>query len=145
MKKSLSGRPVDLTGIDTKEIRIWMDSDNRTKGIIKCHTIISLYNGNSMQDVCAVFGVTRETVRKWKGLLRQGGVVALLNEGKVGKRPKINAEKQKELKKIMKEKPIKYGYDEKKWTGQVLKDFLEKNWNIKIGIRAAQLWLRQSR
>ena len=41
MKKSLSGRNVDLTGIDIKEISIWMDSDNRTKGIIKCHTIIS--------------------------------------------------------------------------------------------------------
>jgi len=90
-----------------------MDSDNRTKGIIKCHAIISLYNGNSMQDVCAVLGITRETVRKWKELLRQGGVVALLNEGKAGKRPKIDDEKQKELEKMIKEKPIKYGYDKK--------------------------------
>lgn len=145
MKKSLSGRSVDLSGIDTKEIIDWMNSNNHTKGIIKCHTIISLYNGNSMQNVCAVFGVTRETIRKWKGLLRQGGVVALLNEGKVGKRSKIGAEKQKELKNLMKIEPIKYGYDEKKWTGQALKDFLEKNWNIKIGIRAAQLWLKQAR
>ena len=145
MTKSLSGRPVDLSGIDTKEIIDWMDSDNRTKGIVKCHTIISLHNGNSMQDVCAVFDVTRETVRKWKGLLRKGGVVALLNEGKVGKRSKIDAEKQKELKGLMKKKPIKYGYDDKEWTGQALKDFVEKKWNIKIGIRAAQLWLKQSR
>ena len=98
-----------------------------------------------MQDVCAVLGITRETVRKWKELLRQGGVVALLNEGKAGKRPKIDDEKQKELEKMIKEKPIKYGYDKKKWTGYVLKDFVEKNWNIKIGIRAAQLWLRQLR
>ena len=98
-----------------------------------------------MQDVCAVFGVTRETVRKWKESLRQGGTVALLNKKKVGKRSKISSERQTELKHLIKQKPTKYGYDGKKWTGKILGDFLHKNWNINIGIRAAQLWLNQLR
>ena len=98
-----------------------------------------------MQDVCAVFGVTRETVRKWKERLRQGGIAALLNEKKAGKRTKISVEKQRELKGLIKQKPAKYGYDNKKWTGVILKDFLKKNWNIKIEIRTAQLWLKQIR
>jgi len=44
-----------------------------------------------MQNVCAVFGVTRETMRKWKESLRQGGTAALLNKKKVGKRAKISS------------------------------------------------------
>ena len=96
-----------------------------------------------MQDVCAVLGITRETVRKWKEKLRQGGITNLLTEKKVGKRSRLDIEKQKDLKVIIKQKPAKYGYSEKKWTGNILKDFLQKNWKIQIGIRSAQLWLKQ--
>ena len=145
MKKILSGRPVDLSGINIKEVIDWVNSDNRSKGIIKCQAIISLHNGNSMQNVCAIFGVTRETVRKWKGKLRQGGITVLLNEKKVGKRTKIGVEKQRKLKILIKQKPGKYGYDGKKWTALILQKFLLKKWNIKIGTRAAQLWLKQLR
>lgn len=145
MKRLLSGIHVDLSGIDIKEVIDWIKSDNHAKGIIKCQLFIALHNGNSMQDVCAVFGVTRETVRKWKERLRQGGIAALLNEKKAGKRTKISVEKQRELKGLIKQKPAKYGYDNKKWTGVILKDFLKKNWNIKIEIRTAQLWLKQIR
>lgn len=145
MKKILSGRPVDLSGINIKEVIDWINSDNHAKGIIKCQAIISLHNDNSMQNVCAVLGVTRETVRKWKERLRQGGITALLNEKKAGKRTKIGVEKQRELKILIKQKPLKYGYNSKKWTGLILQEHLQKNWNIKIGTRAAQLWLKQLR
>ena len=145
MKKMKSGRPIDLSGIDIEEITDWFNSDNHNRNIIKCLAIISLNNGNSMQDVCAVLGVTRETVRQWKEKLRQGGITKLISINKPGKRSKINTAKKKKLKSIIKQKPEKYGYTEKKWTGIILKDFLEKNWNMKIGIRAAQLWLKQLR
>jgi transposase len=145
MKKILSGRPVDLSGINIKEVFDFVNSDNSAKGIIKCQAIISLHNGNSMQNVCAVLGVTRETVRKWKERLRQGGATALLNEKKAGKRTRIGVEKQRKLKILIKQKPLKHGYDSKKWTGLILQEYLLKNWNIKIGTRAAQLWLKQLR
>jgi len=143
MNKLLAGRHIDLSRININELIDWINSDKNAKGVIKCQTIISLYNGNSMKNVCSVFGVTRETVRKWKEKLRHGGITALLYENKAGKRAKISIEKRMELKKMLKQKPIKYGYDNKKWTGNILKDLLENNWNIKIGIRAAQLWLKQ--
>ena len=145
MNNLLVGRHVDLSGINIKEVIDWINSDNRAKNIIKCHVFISLHNGNSMQNVCAVFDVTRETVRKWKERLRQGGITELLSVKKAGKRTKISVEKQRELKRLLKQKPEKYGYVNKKWTGEILKDVLKKKWNIKIGIRAAQLWLKQLR
>jgi hypothetical protein len=62
-----------------------------------------------------------------------------LNEKKAGKRNKIIVEKQRELKKLIKQKPLKYGRDCKKWTGLILQEYLMKNWNINIGTRTAQL------
>ena len=143
--KYSSGRPVDLTDINISEIVDYTRKSMQYKNYLKCHSIISLYNGNSMQDVCKVLGITRETIRKWKVLLRKGGLNEMLVEKKVGKRASINKEKLVELKKLIKQKPTNFGYDGKKWTGRFLVDYVLRQWDIKIGIRTAQLWLKQSR
>jgi len=143
--KYSSGRPVDLSDINTSEIYDYIENTKQYKNYIKCQSIISLNNGNAMQDVCKVLGITRETIRRWKGLLRKGGLNQMLGEKKVGKRAKIDKEKLLQLKKLIKQKPTKFGYDGKKWTGKVLVDYAQKQWNITIGIRTAQLWLKQVR
>lgn len=143
--KNTSGKPVDLSGINIKEIIDWMNNNEPVRSYIKCQSFISLYNGNSMQDVCKVLGITRETVRIWKEQLRKGGLMGLISKKKVGKRSTLDNEKSQEIKKLVKQKPIIYGYKEKKWTGQILADYVKKKWDIKIGIRAAQLWLRKFR
>lgn len=143
--KISSGRPVDLSDINISEIIDYTRNSKEYKNFIKCHAIISLHNGNAMQDVCKVLGITRETIRKWKGLLRKGGLNEMLGEKKVGKRAKIDKGKLVELKQLIKQKPTKFGYHEKKWTGKVLVDYAHKKWNIAIGIRTAQLWIKQVR
>lgn len=144
--KNTSGRPVDLSGININEILAYTkNSRQHYKNYIKCQSIYSLYNENSMQDVCKVLGVTRETIRKWKDLLRKGGLPKLLDEKKVGKRARIGKEELLELKKLIKQKPTKHGYEGKKWTGSILVDYLQKQWDINVGIRTAQLWLKQVR
>lgn len=144
MKKA-SGRPVDISGININDIMDYTKNSNGYRNYIKCQSIYSLYNGNSMQDVCKVLGVTRETIRKWKDLLRKGGLPELLDKKKVGKRARIGKVELLELKKLIKQKPTKYGYEGKKWTGSILVDYLQKQSDIKVGIRTAQLWLRQVR
>ena len=143
--KNKAGRPVDLTDIEISEIYNYIENNKQYKLFLKCQSIISLCNGNSMQDVCKVLGITRETIRKWKDLLRSGGVNQLLSEGKVGKRAKISKTELGEIKRLIKKNPTKYGYENNKWTGSILVNYLQKNWNIKIGIRTAQLWLKQVR
>ncbi|MDP2750290.1 MAG: helix-turn-helix domain-containing protein [Nanoarchaeota archaeon] len=143
--KNISGRPVDLSDINVQEIADWMKNSKNARCYIKCQSFISLYNGNSMQDVCKVLGITRETVRVWKNQLRKNGLTGLISMKKVGKRAKISNDKLQEIKKLIKRKPTIYGYEAKKWTGQILADYVEKKWALKIGIRAAQLWLRKIR
>jgi len=143
--KNTAGRPVDLSDININDILNYIKNSKNYRNYIKCQSIYSLYNGNSMQNVCKVLGVTRETIRKWKNLLRKGGLPELLDEKKVGKRALIGKDELLGLKKLIKQKPTKYGFEGKKWTGCVLADYLQKHRDIKIGIRTAQLWLKQVR
>jgi len=117
MNKTKVGRPVDLAGINISEIEIWMCSNKISRKILICQTIISLNNGASMNSVCDVFGVTRESVRLWKEQFRQYGLQGVLKEKKVGKRSRLSGERKKELKKIVKLSPKRQGYKTKNGQG----------------------------
>ena len=141
MNNNKLGRPVDLSGINIDEIEIWMHKNNMSRKAIICQAIISLNNGNSMARVCDVLGVTRESVRLWKEQFREHGLQGVLKEKKVGKRSKLNSDKIKELKRIVKISPKKQGYKTKKWTGVLVQDYVLRRWDLKISLRTAQLWL----
>ena len=95
MNKNKAGRPVDISGINIDEIETWMNSNKLIRKSLICQSIIALNNGVPMKEVCNVLGVTRESVRLWKGQLREEGIEGLLKEKKVGKRSKLNEMKKK--------------------------------------------------
>ncbi len=141
MNKTKTGRPVDLSDINVSEIEEWMRSNKFSRKIIICQSIISLNNGASMNNVCDVLGVTRESIRLWKDQFRNNGLQGVIKEKKVGKRSKLNEDKKEELKKIVKLSPKRQGYKTSKWTGLLIQEFVLKNWKFKISLRTAQLWL----
>ena len=98
-----------------------------------------------MNEVCNVLGVTRESVRLWKEQLRKEGLAGLLKEKKVGKRSKLNAEKEKVLKRMVRRSPKGQGYKQSKWTGLLVQDVVLNKWEFKISLRTAQLWLSKIR
>jgi len=145
MNKTKVGRPVDLTNINISEIEIWMYSNKISRKILICQSIISLNNGASMNNVCDVLGVTRESVRLWKEQFRQYGLQGVLKEKKVGKRSRLSEDRKKELKKIVKLSPKRQGCKTKKWTGLLIQSYVLKNWELKISLRTSQLWLSKVR
>ena len=145
MNKTKLGRPVDISGINIDEIEEWMHLNKMTRKAIICQSIISLNRGVSMNEVCNVLGVTRESIRLWKEQLRQEGLSGLLKEKKVGKRSKLKEDNQRELKSMVRRSPRKQGYKTGKWTGLLVQDLALKKWEIKISLRTAQLWLSKIR
>lgn len=145
MNKLKTGRPVDLSGINIKEIEEWMYSNKMTRKIVICQCMIALNNGSQMNEVCSVLGVTRESVRLWKKQFRKGGLQEMLKEKKVGKRSKLDMGKKAELKNVVGKSPKKQGYKEKKWTGLLVQDYIRHQWKFDISLRTAQLWLSKVR
>ncbi len=146
MSRKNSGRKPDIKDIDIQELKDWLKENKISRKIIICQSIISLSEGAKMSEVCNVFNVTRESVRKWKNQLRKDGLQGLLKEKKVGKRSKLNNSKREQLKKVIKISPKEQGYDEfDKWSGKLIKEYVKKLWDINISIRTAQLWLAKIR
>jgi len=136
------GKKVDLKGISGEDIEAWLKDQSGYKIFIKCHALISLSRGTPMNIVCDVFSITRESVRRWKGEYRIKGVKGLTESNKKGKTPSIDNKNRVRLIKIVTSSPLKQGYEQKKWTGLLLKKFVHVKWNINITVRTAQVWLK---
>jgi len=145
MNKSKAGRPVDLNGINTNEINKWMHSEAMVRKVIICQSIMALYKGVPMSEVCRVLGVTREGVRLWKEKFRTKGLEGVLHEGKVGKRSRLTPDKVKEFKHILKKPPKLQGVEGEKWNGLKVKDLASRKWGMTIGLRTAQAWLSKNK
>jgi len=145
MNKVKLGRPVDIIGVNIREIEEWMQANRLARKILICQSFISLSKGAPMNEVCTVLGVTRESVRLWKEQLRKQGLQGLIKEKKVGKRSKLNAEKEEVLKSIVRLSPKRQGYKTNKWTGLLVQDVVLRKWEFKISLRTAQLWLSKIR
>jgi transposase len=136
------GKPVDISDINVQELEQWLNMNPTKMIVFKCQTIIALNRGVSMNKVCEVMDVTRETVRIWKGQLRREGLGGILKNGKVGKRSRLNPEKQSQLKALLKKSPKKTGYESNKWTGNLVKDYALQYWKLSISLRTANLWMK---
>jgi len=145
METKKAGRPVDIEGIDIRELEQWMNSNPMKMTVLKCQAIIALNRGVAMNHVCDVMNVTRESVRIWKGQLRKDGLHGFLKHVKVGKRSRLTLEKQNQLKALLKKSPKKYGYPARKWTGKLVMDYAFKAWELPISLRTANLWMQKVR
>jgi len=141
MNNKKRGRPVDINNINLQEIEIWMKGNKSYNHVLLCQSITALSKGVAMAEVCHVMGVTRETIRLWKDKLRKGGLSEVLAKRKLGKRSKLTSEKEQELRGVLKKLPGKLGYQEKKWSGRLIRTYAQDHWKYTISLRTAQLWL----
>ena len=140
--KTIARRPVKTDGLNSKELQAWIKQDNNKKAAIKCQILIALCNGNSMTDVCEMFNVTRESVRVWRNIVLSKGIQGLVTHSSTGRKTQLTPLLRKKIKKIISKPPHKIGYKNPRWSGKVLALYLEKEHNITISIRTAQLWIK---
>lgn len=139
---AITRRPVKTDGLDPTALEAWIKQDNNREAAIKCKILIALCNGNSMTEVCKMFNVTREGVRSWRNIVVSKGPGELVKHCYKGRRSQLTPPLAKQLKKILAKPPHRIGYKNPKWNGKLLVEYLQKEHNIEISIRTAQLWIK---
>jgi len=141
--KVTARRPVKIDGLDPAVLEAWIKQDDTRQAAIKCKILIALCKGNSMAEVCKMFNVTREGVRTWRNLVVSKGPQELVGHCYKGRRSRLTPSLDKLLRKIMAKPPHMIGYKNPKWNGKLLTSYLQKEHNIQISIRTAQLWIKK--
>jgi transposase len=140
--KARAGRKPKTDAINIDELKEWISKDvNRMSGV-KCQALISLKNNVSVNDVCKVLGVTRESIRLWRKTIETEGPEGFVSHPRTGRTSGLTEEVKALLKPALTKKPEELGYNQAIWDGKLVCAFLLEEKGLAISVRTAQNWLK---
>ena len=94
--------------------------------------------GKTRAEVAEELAVTWRSAHNWYQQWKQGGLKALLANGRPGPAYKINDEQLKHLEQILLEGPISYGYQNDLWTLRRVAEVVGKEFSEKLS--SSETW-----
>jgi transposase len=137
------GKPVDISAINAIELEKWIKSDLNLQNAIKCQALIALTKNISLKSVCAVLGVTRETVRQWRKRISSEGINGLTAKQGKGRKSGLTQQIEDDLRLQILKTPNELNYTQAKWDGKLVCKYLIDNYSISISVRTAQAWKKK--
>ena len=102
-----------------------------------------LRQGVRPAEVARQVGVHRQSVSRWERQLKQGGVRALKQAGRAGRRARLRPEDLRRIERGLKRGPEALGYETRLWTSGRVAHLIEQECGVKY--HSSQAWriLRQ--
>jgi transposase len=135
------GKPVDVSSINVTDLEEWIKSSPDRASAIKCQALIALSKGVSVNTVCIVLDVTRETLSQWRKRLSSEGVLGLCAKSGKGRTSGLTKQIEDDLKVQLLKTPAELGYTQAIWDGKLVCKYLSEKHSQTIAVRTAQDWL----
>jgi transposase len=135
------GKPVDVSAINEAELEEWIKSSPDRISAIRCQALIALSKGVSVNSVCIVLNVTRETLSQWRKRLSLEGVSGLCAKPGRGRTSGLTKQIEDDLKIQLLKTPSELGYKQAIWDGKLVCRYLSEKYSQVIAVRTAQDWL----
>jgi transposase len=123
------------------ELATWIREHSRSWPGVKAKALKAYIEGEHIDDICKVIGITRQTFWKWRRDVEKEGFKSLETKLRTGRPPRLSAEARDALIQALAQSPAASGYDKRKWNGALVKQFVQDRFNIQIQERQAQNWL----
>lgn len=121
------------------ELATLLRKDERFSLAVRLYAVYQVGLGKTPQELEILYNSSFKAITNWVNRFNAGGVDALKDKKRTGRKPRLTTEQKTELKNmIIKELPEKYGYNTGTWTGPLIRDFIEKQYG-KI-IHKAQIY-----
>ena len=105
--------------------------DHITLEYIRFQAVKAVREGHTVREVARIFGVHRSRVHEWVKLARGQGMEALKAKPVPGNPPKLDDQQQKVLTLwVCVFTPLAFGFDSTRWTTEIIKELIEKEFSI---------------
>ena len=93
----------------------------------------SLWEGQSIIQVCRSQGIARDTINHWIDAYLQGGFKALLSPQKRPRAQRLSPGQRRSLREmIIGQTPHDYGIDSYPWTAKCIQSVLQQQWQVEL-------------
>lgn len=110
--------------------------------VLRAKIILLVAARRSVVEVCAALSVDRQVVRRWCKRFTVGGVHALSDRPRTGRKPSIKPRVWQKVATVVVQPPTKFGLDAPRWTLRELSGFLHRRFGCLVGRSSLSRFLR---
>jgi len=111
----------------------------------RLHAILLVAKGMSCPEAADYLGDSERTVRYWINQYMEKGLQGLIEEERPGRPSRLAKEQLEQINRALRGKPEDVGLRGGIWDGKLLSAFIQKEFQISLGIRQCQRLFRQLR
>jgi len=111
----------------------------------RLHAVLLVARGMSCPEASDYLGDSERTLRNWINRYMQKGLQGLIEDERPGRPSRLTAEQIEKINLALKGKPEDVGLRDGIWDGKLLSAFIQKEFQINLGIRQCQRLFPQLR
>lgn len=109
----------------------------------RLHGVLLVAQGMTCPQVGRLLGDSVRTVQYWVHRFEDDGLAGLTEADRPGRPGRLDAQQLAILAKVLREPPTALGLGTNLWDGKTLSAFVERRWQILLGVRQCQRLFRQ--
>lgn len=91
--------------------------------------LIKILEGKKTNDISEFLGVFRTSITGWVKRINDHGLLGLVEKPGRGLKSQLTKTEKQQLKKDLLKSPKEFGFSSNLWTGKILREHLQKNFN----------------
>lgn len=124
-------KSLQVKGYKPEEIRVLFKNENKYTIGIRLYAVYQVSIGQSTRKLESLYNTSFKQICNWVHRFEENGVEGLIDKPKSGRKPKLTNENLQEISLMLQnEKPDKYGYNTSTWNGPILREYIEKQYNV---------------
>lgn len=128
----MSNPPMKVKGYDPAAIKKLLTADESFVVAIRLYLVYQVALGHSSRQLAEIHNISFKQITTWVHRFEEEGVDGLRNRKGRGRKSQLSKTQMQRIKRlVLKELPTDHGYEQSRWTGPLLADWIESNYAIK--------------
>jgi transposase len=128
-----------IKNYSSEELKSLLRKDEKFQQGVRLFACYQVSIGRRPKELEDVYDTSFKSIINWVNRLNKGGVEALVDKPKTGRRTLLNADQKASIKKlVLHEIPEDHGYNSATWTGPLLINWIQKE--FEVSYKKAQIY-----
>ncbi|MDP3313365.1 helix-turn-helix domain-containing protein [Lutibacter sp.] len=120
-----------IENYSSEELKALLRKDEKFQQGVRLYACYQVSKGKKPKELEDLYETSFKSICNWVNKLNEGGVEALIDKEKPGRPPKLTKEQKEKIKfVVLEQSPEDYQYNSSTWTGLLLIDWIDKQYNI---------------
>jgi transposase len=128
----MSTPPMKVKGYDPAAIKKLLTADESFVVAIRLYLVYQVALGHSSRQLAEIHNISFKQITIWVHRFEEEGLDGLRNRKGRGRKSQLSKSQMQRIKNlVLKEKPMNHGYEQSRWTGPLLANWIESKYAIR--------------